>query len=102
MIPKSFFTLTLKCFDSLISFGSGHFEAGQSKNEDRIDTLIQQRKELTQLQVRKEQEEIESKKKTRRNWFGREEIPEEERESILYDDIDIEKTGFRKDSNNKD
>ena len=38
---KGFFTLTLKCFDSLISFGSGHFEAGQSKNEDRIDTLIQ-------------------------------------------------------------
>ena len=38
---KGFFTLTLKCFDSLISFGSGHFEAGQSKNEDRINTLIQ-------------------------------------------------------------
>ena len=38
---KGFFTLTLKCFDTLISFGSGHFEAGQSKNEDRIDTLIQ-------------------------------------------------------------
>ena len=38
---KGFFTLTLKCFDNLISFGSGHFEAGQSKNEDRIDTLIQ-------------------------------------------------------------
>ena len=38
---KGFFTLTLKCFDSLISFGSGHFEAGQSKNEDRISTLIQ-------------------------------------------------------------
>ena len=38
---KGFFTLTIKCFDTLISFGSGHFEAGQSKNEDRIDTLIQ-------------------------------------------------------------
>ena len=38
---KGFFTLTIKCFDSLISFGSGHFEAGQSKNEDRISTLIQ-------------------------------------------------------------
>ena len=38
---KGFFTLTLKCFDNLISFGSGHFEAGQSKNEDRINTLIQ-------------------------------------------------------------
>ena len=38
---KGFFTLTLKCFDNYISFGSGHFEAGQSKNEDRIETLKQ-------------------------------------------------------------
>ena len=38
---KGFFTLTIKCFDSFISFGSGHFEAGQSKNEDRINTLFQ-------------------------------------------------------------
>ena len=38
---KGFFTVTLKCFDNLISFGSGHFEAGQSKNEERIDTLNQ-------------------------------------------------------------
>ena len=38
---KGFFTLTLKCFDNFISFGSGHFEAGQSKNDDRIDTLYQ-------------------------------------------------------------
>ena len=38
---KGFFTVTLKCFDNYISFGSGHFEAGQSKNEDRIDTLNQ-------------------------------------------------------------
>ena len=36
---KGFFTVTLKCFDNLLSFGSGHFEAGQSKNADRIDTL---------------------------------------------------------------
>ena len=38
---KGFFTVTLKCFDNLLSFGSGHFEAGQSKNVDRIDTLTQ-------------------------------------------------------------
>ena len=36
---KGFFTVTLRCFDNLLSFGSGHFEAGQSKNADRIDTL---------------------------------------------------------------
>jgi hypothetical protein len=38
---KGFFTLTLKCFGNYISFGSGHFEAGQSKNEERIETLKQ-------------------------------------------------------------
>ena len=38
---KGFFTLTLKCFGNYLSFGSGHFEAGQSKNEERIDTLKQ-------------------------------------------------------------
>ena len=38
---KGFFTITLKCYDTFIAFGSGHFEAGQSKNEDRIDTLNQ-------------------------------------------------------------
>ena len=38
---KGFFTVTLKCFDNILSFGSGHFEAGQSKNVDRIDTLTQ-------------------------------------------------------------
>ena len=38
---KGFFTLTLKCYGNYISFGSGHFEAGQSKNEERIETLKQ-------------------------------------------------------------
>ena len=38
---KGFFTVTLNCFDTYISFGSGHFEAGQSKNSDRIDQLYQ-------------------------------------------------------------
>jgi hypothetical protein len=38
---KGFFTVTLKCFNNIISFGSGHFEAGQKKNSDRIDTLYQ-------------------------------------------------------------
>ena len=38
---KGFFTISMKCNDKIISFGSGHFEAGQSKNEERINTLIQ-------------------------------------------------------------
>ena len=36
---KGFLTVTLKCYDTFIAIGSGHFEAGQSKNEDRIETL---------------------------------------------------------------
>ena len=38
---KGFFTISMKCYDKIISFGSGHFESGKSKNEERINTLIQ-------------------------------------------------------------
>ena len=38
---KGFFTVTLQIFDKILSIGSGHLEAGQGKNKERIDTLIQ-------------------------------------------------------------
>ena len=38
---KGFFTISMKCNDKIISFGSGHFEAGKGKNEERINTLIE-------------------------------------------------------------
>ena len=38
---KGFFTVSLKYYDTIISFGTGHFEAGTEKNEERIDCLIQ-------------------------------------------------------------
>ena len=38
---KGFFTISIKCYDKIISFGSGHFESGKSKNEERINSLIQ-------------------------------------------------------------
>ena len=38
---KGFFTISMKCNNKIISFGSGHFEAGKGKNEERINTLIQ-------------------------------------------------------------
>ena len=106
-VTKNEFDKALSIIEYLISSDASYIDMIENEfvfnaMRGRIDTLIQQRRELTQLQVQEEQEEIESKKKTRRNWFGREEIPEEERESILYDDIDIEKTGFRKDANNED
>ena len=37
---KGFFTITLQIFDKILSIGSGHLEAGQGKNKERIDTLI--------------------------------------------------------------
>ena len=38
---KGFFTISLQCYNKIICVGSGHFEAGKSKNEERINTLIQ-------------------------------------------------------------
>ena len=38
---KGFFTTSFQCYDKIISLGSGHFEAGQSKNAERVDTLTQ-------------------------------------------------------------
>ena len=45
-----------------------------------------------------EKEEIEQRKKSRKNWFSK----ENKQESILYDDIDMTRTGFRADSNKKE
>ena len=38
---KGFFTISMQCYDKIISIGSGHFEAGKGKNNERINTLIQ-------------------------------------------------------------
>ena len=38
---KGFFTITMQCYDKIISIGSGHFEAGKGKNNERINTLTQ-------------------------------------------------------------
>ena len=38
---KGFFTITLQIYDKILSIGSGHLEAGQGKNKERIGTLIQ-------------------------------------------------------------
>ena len=38
---KGFFTVSMQCYDKIICIGSGHFEAGKGKNDERINTLIQ-------------------------------------------------------------
>ena len=38
---KGFFNISFQCYNKIISIGTGHFEAGKSKNTERINTLIQ-------------------------------------------------------------
>ena len=38
---KGFFTVSMQCYDKIISVGTGHFEAGRSKNNQRINTLTE-------------------------------------------------------------
>ena len=65
----------------------------------RIDSFLKNRKEIENLEIQSEQAEIEYRKKTRKNWFGRDKENKEEENSILYDDIDITRTGFRAEEN---
>lgn len=77
------------------------FNAMRSK----IDNFLKSRKENQMLQIQKEQEEIETIKNSRKNWFGRnkeENTAKKEENSVLYDDIDITRTGFRQDDSKKD
>ena len=57
----------------------------------RIDAFLKNKKEAEDIENEKEQAEIEYRKKTRKNWFGRgkDEQDENKESSILYDDIDI-------------
>ncbi len=67
----------------------------------RIDAFLKNKKEAEDIENEKEQAEIEYRKKTRKNWFGRgkDEQDENKESSILYDDIDITRTGFRAEEN---
>ena len=38
---KGFFAISIQCYNKIISIGTGHFEAGKEKNDQRINTLIQ-------------------------------------------------------------
>lgn len=76
------------------------FNAMRSK----IDNLFRNRRELENVKIQKEQNEIEAIKKERKNWFGKTKYEENydysNDESILYNDIDITRTGFREDQKN--
>ena len=64
----------------------------------RIDEFLKNRNDKITEEELEEKEEIEQRKKSRKNWFSK----ENKQESILYDDIDMTRTGFRADSNKKE
>ena len=64
----------------------------------RIDEFFKNRNDKITEEELEEKEEIEQRKKSRKNWFSK----ENKQESILYDDIDMTRTGFRTDSNKKE
>lgn len=67
----------------------------------RIDSLLKSRKERNKIEEEYEKAEIEQIKKSRKNWFGRDKVEAVE-ESVLYDDIDMARTGFRNQDSKKD
>lgn len=68
------------------------FNAMRSK----IDLIIRKVMQSEQETERRQQEEIDTLKNSRKNWFGREKSTiQEANNSVLYTDIDITRTGFR-------
>ena len=68
----------------------------------KIDEFLKNRNEKISEEELEEKEEIEQRKKSRKNWFSKENKQDDKKESILYDDIDMTRTGFRVDSNKKE
>ena len=68
----------------------------------RIDEFLKNRNDKITEEELEEKEEIEQRKKSRKNWFSKENKQDDKKESILYDDIDMTRTGFRADSNKKE
>ncbi len=106
-VTKNEFDKAMSIIEYLISSDANYIDMIENEfvfnaMRGRIDALIEQRKEHNQLQILNEEEEVNQKKKNRKNWFGRADEQETEKESILYDDIDFDKVGFRKDTNNEE
>ena len=75
-----------------------------SAMRSRIDNLLKENKLKQDKIESQERENIEEIKNTRKNWFGRqknvEEVSETNENSILYNDIDMTRTGFRNEEEN--
>ncbi len=74
----------------------------------KIDSMLTERENRSKELVKAEETEIEAIRDTRKSWFGRnrfEQIDDslnyDDNNSILYNDIDMSKTGFRNQEENK-
>lgn len=64
----------------------------------KIDTLVRNIKQSDEQEITKKQEEINTIKKSRKNWFGRDKEIDDivnGEDSVLYTDIDMTRTGFK-------
>lgn len=110
-VTKNEFEKAMSVIEYLISEDSSYIDIIENEfifnaMRSRIDRFLKNIKEIESFKIQKEQEEIDTIKKSRRNWFGREKTEMldagDNSNSILYDDIDITRTGFRKEDDKKD
>lgn len=104
-VTKNEFEKAMSVIEYLINEDSSYIDMIENEfifnaMRSKIDNFLKNRKEKENIQIQKEQEEIDNIKNTRKNWFGK---SKEEKlldkattnDSILYDDIDMARTGFR-------
>lgn len=73
----------------------------------KIDSILTERENRSKLEAQREEKEIEAIRDTRKSWFGRnrfeqldESLNYDDDNSILYNDIDMNRTGFRNQGDN--
>ena len=110
-VTKNEFEKAMSVIEYLINEDSSYIDMIENEfifnaMRSKIDNFLKNRKEKENIQIQKEQEEIDNIKNTRKNWFGK---SKEEKlldkattnDSILYDDIDMARTGFRQNEEKK-
>ena len=110
-VTKNEFEKAMSVIEYLINEDSSYIDMIENEfifnaMRSKIDNFLKNRKEKENIQIQKEQEEIDNIKNTRKNWFRK---SKEEKlldkattnDSILYDDIDMARTGFRQNEEKK-
>ena len=110
-VTKNEFEKAMSVIEYLINEDSSYIDMIENEfifnaMRSKIDNFLKNRKEKENIQIQKEQEEIDNIKNTRKNWFRK---SKEEKlldkattnDSILYDDIDMARTSFRQNEEKK-